>query len=43
MFVNIGTYGSTAPYMSTDLPGLQPFMPAYVPGGAAPNRTTARS
>ncbi|WP_428372295.1 hypothetical protein [Mycolicibacterium sp.] len=32
-FVNIGTYGSTAPYMSTDLPGLQPFMPAYVPGG----------
>ncbi|WP_264021507.1 hypothetical protein [Mycolicibacterium pyrenivorans] len=35
MFVNIGTYGSTAPYMSTDLPGLQPFMPAYVPGGGS--------
>jgi len=33
MFVNIGTYGSPAPYMATDLPGLQPFMPAYVPGG----------
>lgn len=33
MFVNIGTYGSSAPYMSTDLPGLQPFMPPYVPGG----------
>ncbi|SRX78517.1 hemolysin-type calcium-binding protein [Methylobacterium nodulans ORS 2060] [Mycolicibacterium parafortuitum] len=33
LFVNIGTYGSTAPYMATDLPGLQPFMPAYVPGG----------
>jgi hypothetical protein len=35
MFVNIGTYGSTAPYMSTDLPGLQPFMPPYVPGGGS--------
>ncbi|OBB56236.1 hypothetical protein A6B34_07065 [Mycolicibacterium monacense] len=35
MFVNIGTYGSSAPYMSTDLPGLQPFMPPYVPGGGA--------
>ena len=35
MFVNIGTYGSTAPYMATDLPGLQPFMPAYVPGGGS--------
>lgn len=33
MFVNIGTYGSSVPFMSTDLPGLQPFMPAYVPGG----------
>jgi len=33
MFVNIGTYGSSAPYMATDLPGLQPFMPPYVPGG----------
>ena len=35
LFVNIGTYGSTAPYMATDLPGLQPFMPAYVPGGGS--------
>lgn len=35
MFVNIGTYGSSAPFMSTDLPGLQPFMPAYVPGGGS--------
>ncbi|MCK0174989.1 hypothetical protein [Mycolicibacterium sp. F2034L] len=33
MFVNIGTYGSSAPYMATDLPGLQPFMPPYFPGG----------
>jgi hypothetical protein len=35
MFVNIGTYGSSAPYMSTDLPGLQPFMPPFVPGGGS--------
>ncbi|MCV7282218.1 hypothetical protein H7J88_21540 [Mycolicibacterium flavescens] len=35
MFVNIGTYGSTAPYMATDLPGLQPFMPPYEPGGGS--------
>lgn len=35
MFVNVGTYGSLAPYLSTDLPGLQPFMPAYVPGGGS--------
>ena len=35
LFVNIGTYGSTAPFMATDLPGLQPFMPAYVPGGGS--------
>ncbi|MGE2834217.1 hypothetical protein [Mycobacterium sp. SMC-4] len=35
MFVNIGTYGSTAPFMATDLPGLQPFMPRYVPGGGS--------
>jgi hypothetical protein len=33
MFVNIETYGDPAPLMSTDLPGLQPFMPPYVPGG----------
>ncbi|ANI37706.1 hypothetical protein [Mycolicibacterium vaccae] len=34
-FVNIGTYGSSAPYMATDLPGLQPFMPPFVPGGGS--------
>ncbi len=33
-FVNILTYGDTAAYFSTDLPGLQPFMP-YVPGGGS--------
>jgi hypothetical protein len=35
LFVNIGSYGSPAQYMSTDLPGLQPFMPPYVAGGGA--------
>lgn len=33
-FVNILTYGDTAAYFSTDLPGLQPFM-EYVPGGGS--------
>ncbi|UXA20970.1 hypothetical protein KXD98_22920 [Mycobacterium sp. SMC-4] len=33
MFVNVGTYGSPAPFLSTDLPGLQPFIPGYQPGG----------
>lgn len=32
-FVNIETYGDPAAYFSSDLPGLQPFMPAYVPAG----------
>ncbi|WP_280826534.1 hypothetical protein [Mycobacterium sp. OTB74] len=32
-FVNVETYGDVAAYLSTDLPGLQPFMPAYVAGG----------
>ncbi len=32
-FVNIETYGDPAAYFSSDLPGLQPFMPTYVPGG----------
>ncbi len=35
MFVNIGTYGSSAAFLATDLPGLQPFMPPYVPGGGS--------
>lgn len=35
MFVNVETYGDTAAYFSTDLPGLQPFMPAYQPGGGS--------
>ncbi len=33
MFVNVETYGDPAPFMASDLPGLQPFMPPYVPGG----------
>jgi len=37
-FVNVETYGDTAAYFSTDLPGLQPFMPAYDPtGGSKPH------
>jgi hypothetical protein len=32
-FVNVETYGDTAAYLATDLPALQPFIPAYVPGG----------
>jgi hypothetical protein len=34
-FVNVETYGDTAAYSATDLPGLQPFLPAYVPGGGS--------
>ncbi|WP_308170456.1 hypothetical protein [[Mycobacterium] fortunisiensis] len=34
-FVNVETYGDAAAYMATDLPGLQPFMPEYVPGGGS--------
>ncbi|MCV7359698.1 hypothetical protein [Mycolicibacterium fluoranthenivorans] len=34
-FVNVETYGDPAAYMATDLPGLQPFMPKYVPGGGS--------
>lgn len=34
-FVNVETYGDTAAYSATDLPGLQPFIPAYVPGGGS--------
>lgn len=34
-FLNIETYGDPAAYMATDLPGLQPFMPKYVPGGGS--------
>ncbi|CAN5294417.1 hypothetical protein BH09ACT8_BH09ACT8_21120 [soil metagenome] len=32
-FINVETYGDAAAYFATDLPALQPFMPAYVPGG----------
>jgi hypothetical protein len=35
MFVNIETYGDPTPYLSTDMPGLQPFMPPYVAGGGS--------
>jgi hypothetical protein len=34
-FVNVETYGDPAAYLATDLPSLQPFMPAYVPGGGS--------
>ncbi|WP_319448831.1 MULTISPECIES: hypothetical protein [unclassified Mycobacterium] len=34
-FVNVETYGDTAAYLATDLPALQPFMPAYVPAGGS--------
>ena len=34
-FVNVETYGDTAAYLATDLPALQPFFPAYVPGGGS--------
>jgi hypothetical protein len=34
-FVNVETYGDSAAYFATDLPGLQPFMPAYVAGGGS--------
>ncbi|MDR3660557.1 MAG: hypothetical protein P4L86_09185 [Mycobacterium sp.] len=34
-FVNVETYGDTAAYLATDLPGLQPFMPPFVPGGGS--------
>ncbi|MDT5178974.1 MAG: hypothetical protein QOJ95_3172 [Mycobacterium sp.] len=34
-FVNVETYGDPAAYSATDLPGLQPFLPAYVPGGGS--------
>ena len=34
-FVTIGSYGSSASAMATDLPYLQPFMPSYVPGGGS--------
>jgi hypothetical protein len=34
LFVNTATYGDIASYMSSDLPGLYPFVPTpYVPGG----------
>ncbi len=34
LFVNTATYGDMAAYMSSDLPGLYPFVPyPYVPGG----------
>ena len=34
-FVNVETYGDSAAYFSTDLPGLYPFMPKYVPAGGS--------
>lgn len=34
-FVNVETYGDSAAYFATDLPGLQPFMPTYAPAGGS--------
>lgn len=33
LFVNTATYGDMAGYLSSDLPGLYPLAPPYVPGG----------
>jgi hypothetical protein len=33
LFVNTASYGDIAPYLASDLPGLQPFAPPYVPAG----------
>jgi hypothetical protein len=35
LFVNTATYGDWVAYFATDLPGEQPFAPAYVPGGGS--------
>lgn len=33
LFVNVATYGDMANFLSSDLPGLNPIAPPYVPGG----------
>jgi hypothetical protein len=35
LFVNTATYGDIAAFAATDLPGMQPVVPAYVPAGGA--------
>jgi hypothetical protein len=35
LFVNTATYGDPAGFFASDLPGEQPFAPAYVPGGGS--------
>jgi hypothetical protein len=35
LFVNIATYGDIANFLASDLPGLSPIAPEYVPGGGA--------
>ena len=35
LFVNTATYGDWVAYFASDLPGEQPFAPAYVPGGGS--------
>src|SRR5581483_7198414 len=35
LFVNVETYGDVAAYTSSDIPGMQPFAPAYVPAGGS--------
>ena len=35
LFVNTAVYGDWVAYFTSDLPGEQPFAPAYVPGGGS--------
>src|SRR6185312_12868889 len=35
LFVNVETYGDTAAYVSSDIPGMQPFANPFVPGGGS--------
>lgn len=35
LFVNTATYGDMAGFLASDLPGLSPLAPPYVPGGGA--------
>lgn len=35
LFVNVATYGDMAGFLSSDLPGLYPIAPPYVPGGGS--------
>lgn len=35
LFVNVATWGDPASFAASDLPGMLPFAPAYVPGGGS--------